>query len=113
MSLLFIRRGAALLLFGALAAMLLCLPVCALPHESSTHAASDSTTAAETTAVPEGEETLREGSPVTEGTVEQDPHDAIGQMSAQSGGWITVGLCILMVISLLLIIVAMIPGKRK
>ena len=112
MSLLFIRRGAALLLFGALAAMLLCLPVCALPHESSTRVGTDDT-AQTSELLPGGEETLREGSPVTEGTVEQDPHDTIGQMSAQSGGWITVALCILMVISLLLIIVAMIPGKRK
>ena len=97
-----------MILFGALAILLLSLPVCALPNESSTRVGTDDT-AQTSELLPGGEETLREGSPVTEGSLDLEPQGLLGQ----SGGWIAIALCILMVISLLLIIVAMIPGKRK
>ena len=108
MSPLFLRRGAALILGCVMAAVWLTLPVYALPQMRAARA--ERRDAAQETVIPSGgEETLREGSPVTEGSLDLEPQGLLGQ----SGGWIAIALCILMVISLLLIIVAMIPGKRK
>jgi hypothetical protein len=102
-----LRRGAALILACVTTALWLTLPICALPRD----------TAQETVVPYAGEETLREGSPVTESgeskPTEQDPMHAWEQTPIRGGKWIAIGLCALTAVSLLLIIAAMIPHKRK
>jgi hypothetical protein len=44
---------------------------------------------------------------------EQDPMHAWEQTPIRGGKWIAIGLCALTAVSLLLIIAAMIPHKRK
>ena len=56
--------------------------------------------------------TLRRVAALILSRIEQDPHYAIGQTSADNR-WIVVALCVLTVISVILIIVAMIPRKKK
>ena len=115
MSPLFLRRGAALILGCVMAAVWLTLPVYALPQMRAARA--ERRDAAQETVIPsEGEETLREGSPVTEDAnrpSEQDPIHAIGERPIHGGRWVAIALCGLTAVSLVLIIAAMIPRKRK
>ena len=128
-----LRSITALTLACVLMALLLCLPAHAMPTTAIRRADAENIVDINTP-IPEGEETLRESSPVTDGgmesrlprdaednpngrhqndAAEQDPHSIIDQMVERDHGWITVVLCILLVISLLIIIATMIPKKPK
>ena len=109
-----LRRGTAWILGCVLASLWFLLPAYALPADSTAYA--DPNPNRQTTAMySEGEETLQEGFPVTEGTdrpTEQDPHHALAPTST-GNRWMVIALCVLTVISVVLIIVAMSPRKKK
>ena len=117
-----------------LAATLLRLPAYAQPTAGESVMTDDIT--GTTDPAPEGEGTPHEGSSVTDGAigengnlgdtdgdgkveskvttaVERDPIDAIENMTRRNGGWITAAVCIAVVVALILIIVALIPKKRR
>ena len=111
---LFFRRGAALILACVITALWLTLPVYALPQMSAARTAERENTQ-DTVVSYSGEGSPREGSPVTDASnrTEQDPMHAIGQTPVRGGKWMAIALCALTAVSLLLIIAAMIPRKRK
>lgn len=93
----------AMILGCLLAGLFLSLPVCAVRSDAvKSNPASDS-------------EPLSQSPPVTSvtgGQAEQDPIHA-AESPPHSGGWPVAALCVLVAVSVLLLIFAMIPNKRK
>ena len=86
-----------------LAGLFLSLPVCAIRSdviENTVTSASELPT------------TSPPATSVTGGRTEQDPMHA-AEPPSNSGGWLVAALCVLVAVSVLLIIVAMIPHRRK
>ena len=99
-----LRRSMATILGCLLAGLFLSLPVCAIRSDAPEKTAmSDIETSSEPPPA----------TSVTGGQTEQDPMHATAEAPTRSGGWLVAALCVLVAVSVLLIIVAMIPNRRK